>query len=546
MMKTPLPYLLTCFACTAFLLTGCGGSNDDPIPAVEEVATLEVLPTSFPEVSAAGETISFNVTSNTSWKITSNSTWCSLSVALGVNDKTITATVAVNEGELARTATITILATEGNLRRTVIVKQKALTLEVSPTSFAEVEYSGGTISFDVTSDSKWSVTNDSPSWCTLEGVGTGTVTGNKTITATIAANETGKARKATITILVSQNLKRTVTIEQEASAFSADAAQTYHYVLPVIFHVFSSSGDQSPNLTYQRAVELIDGCNRYYQNKLGSGSQDFRLTFELTTTAAPGKTITEPGIERITMTSDPTMDCDKFMSDRTNVKYLWNPNEYINIMVYPFKRDPTSDGVTLGIAYLPYVVSPASIGGLPSLQQELVLGNLTYPHCISLNKSYINEEESVEGEYYNGRDPIGTLAHEMGHYLGLHHAFGEADNGNIDLCQDTDYCDDTPAYNRNAYMNFLDSYTYINGSSLSWDDLPYLMSRTDCLTGEESTPNNVMDYYYSWQNRFTPEQEARVRYVLNYGTLVPGPKVGRSARTRAVDGPIDLPRRMMR
>jgi zinc-dependent metalloproteinase lipoprotein len=456
MMKTSLPYLLTCFACTAFLLTGCGGSNDDPTPAPEETFTLDVSETSFPGVDPNGGTVSFNVTSDTQWNVTSNSSWCKLNMASG--------------------------------------------------------------------------------------------TGNKTITATIAPNESEQARKATITILVTnQNQKRTVTIDQEALTFSASTAKNYPYKLPVIFHVFSSSSDQTPELTRARAAAIIAGCNNYYQNKLGSGSLDMKLTFELATTAAPGKVLTEPGIERITVTGDPTMDCNTFMSARTNVEYLWDPNEYINIMVYPFKKEANSDGVTLGVAHLPYVVSPAKLAGLEDWPQELKLENLGYPHCISINKDYIDEEESVEGRTYNGGDPIVTLSHELGHYLGLHHAFNEGDGDDIDLCKDTDYCDDTPAYNRSEYLDFVDAYTPVmGGSSLTFDDLPYLMIRKDCVTGEETTPNNVMDYDYSWQNRFTPEQEARVRYVLNYGTLVPGPKVGRSAKTRAVDGLVDLPMRMVR
>ena len=44
---------------------------------------------------------------------------------------------------------------------------------------------------------------------------------------------------------------------------------------------------------------------------------------------------------------------------------------------------------------------------------------------------------------------ISTFAHEAGHFLGLAHVFG----------QGGDYCEDTPWYDRNAYMQELNGYT---------------------------------------------------------------------------------------
>lgn len=55
-----------------------------------------------------------------------------------------------------------------------------------------------------------------------------------------------------------------------------------------------------------------------------------------------------------------------------------------------------------------------------------------------------------------------TLAHELGHYLGLHHVFAEEKNDkgytSIDDCQDTDYCEDTPSYNILEYNKMLTQY----------------------------------------------------------------------------------------
>lgn len=67
----------------------------------------------------------------------------------------------------------------------------------------------------------------------------------------------------------------------------------------------------------------------------------------------------------------------------------------------------------------------------------------------SINSKYINEKSTAF--YRNPNDSTKNLAHELGHYLGLHHVFAEDKNGYADNCNDTDYCQDTPSYNRNKY-----------------------------------------------------------------------------------------------
>ena len=56
-----------------------------------------------------------------------------------------------------------------------------------------------------------------------------------------------------------------------------------------------------------------------------------------------------------------------------------------------------------------------------------------------------------------------------------------------------------------------------------------------------------MDYSYSYLNQFTSDQFSRVRHVLMYSPLIPGPKIGQSTSARAVsDGPLDLPIRIVK
>lgn len=48
----------------------------------------------------------------------------------------------------------------------------------------------------------------------------------------------------------------------------------------------------------------------------------------------------------------------------------------------------------------------------------------------------------------------------------------------------------------------------------------------------EYTSEDIMDYAYSLAYKITPEQKARIRHVLYYSPLIPGPKKYRT-RTRA-------------
>ena len=49
-----------------------------------------------------------------------------------------------------------------------------------------------------------------------------------------------------------------------------------------------------------------------------------------------------------------------------------------------------------------------------------------------------------------------------------------------------------------------------------------------------------MDYSYCYLDEFTPQQRDRVRFVLQYSPLIPGPKNYSRVASRSVDGMVDL------
>ena len=76
----------------------------------------------------------------------------------------------------------------------------------------------------------------------------------------------------------------------------------------------------------------------------------------LATTDEDGKPLSTPGVKYVLWEESYPIDCDVFMNDETGkyVKYIWEPNNYINVMVYNFKDDESTNSTTLGIAHIPF------------------------------------------------------------------------------------------------------------------------------------------------------------------------------------------------
>ena len=117
-----------------------------------------------------------------------------------------------------------------------------------------------------------------------------------------------------------------------------------------------------------------------------------------------------------------------------------------------------------------------------------------------------------------------TLAHEMGHYLGLLHSFVDG-KGNFG-----DYCDDTPDYCVNGYETFLSELD----ETFPYNDDNYrkVIQRV-ALNGRVFIADNIMDYEFGYLDRFTLEQRKRVRTVLENAWLLPGPKIEVEPRARS-------------
>jgi zinc-dependent metalloproteinase lipoprotein len=335
---------------------------------------------------------------------------------------------------------------------------------------------------------------------------------------------------------------------------------SYVYTLPVIFHVlYQNAADTTQYIRYSRFKELLSHVNELYEGGVYGTSSNIGVNFVLATNDESGNKLSQPGVEYVKYSGSYPINQNTLMSDnnRTYTKYIWDPNDYINILVFPFAGTDGNQSLTLGISHMPYAVkSDSALAGLETVDRtHLTKSNLAYAYCVSLNSSYIYMESTryttdkgKRSYRYTNADANVTLAHELGHYLGLHHAFTERnENSNyimVDSCGDTDFCEDTPTYNRYEYNDQLKAYVSQAQSDASFDTNNYF-KRYDCSTGAFYS-KNLMDYDMSYSFQLSADQRKRIRTVLYYSPLMPGPKRGLNgkAETRTgigIEGVLNLP-----
>ena len=168
MNKKSFCIFLSVFVFFTVFLTGCG--KEDPKTEDTVVEELVVTPTTLtPAFAQAGETKSFNITSNTNWTVTTNNDWLTVSPTSGTDNGSINVTATANDAAATRNGTVTV-TTAGGINRTVSLEQAGTGPFLILAQYEEdVPAEGGEFTVTVSASGAWTVNIPSTvDWITLD------------------------------------------------------------------------------------------------------------------------------------------------------------------------------------------------------------------------------------------------------------------------------------------------------------------------------------------------------------------------------------------
>lgn len=262
--------------------------------------------------------------------------------------------------------------------------------------------------------------------------------------------------------------------------------------IPVVVHVIHAGQNVGayPNITDAQVVSQITVLNNDYRKAVGTPGYnsnavgaDVEIQFAMAKVDPNGNPTN--GIDRVNLCrSGWTMAA---IDDYVKPETIWDTSKYLNMWTVAFEG---ADDSTLGYAQFP---SNSGLGGLDAN------GGLATTDGVVAAAGTFGSSTYNDGTFllYQGYDKGRTMTHEVGHWLGLRHIWGDSSSCVVNATDsNNDYCLDTPAA---AAANFncvtIDSCPADPGNDMIENYMDY-------------TPDACM-------NIFTLNQKTRIRTVMN-------------------------------
>lgn len=271
--------------------------------------------------------------------------------------------------------------------------------------------------------------------------------------------------------------------EHQLKVASKTAKTSSIITIPVVVHVIHN-GDAlgaGENITDAQVRSQIKVLNEDFRRLLGTRGEnnnpvgaDTEIEFCLAAVDPSGNMTN--GINRKQLTNESFTQTE--VNTIVKPSNQWDPTKYLNIWTVRF-----TDNTLLGFAQFP---SNSSLSGINTDGGEASTDGVVISYNAFGTADYNDGTFILNNTYKYGR----TATHEVGHWLGLRHVWG--DGG----CEEDDYCNDTPVA---ADANY------------------------DCPASKDTCPNNpgvdmienYMDYTKdACMNIFTQDQKTRMLTVL--------------------------------
>ncbi len=306
----------------------------------------------------------------------------------------------------------------------------------------------------------------------------------------LRANHPGMATKEQFEQWMSKGIKA----RQARQAGQKTAAEVV--TLPVIVHIMHKgeavgSGMNIPAAQVASQLKVLNAdFRRLNEDRIQTPSffagvaADLEIEFALATVDPDGVPLSEVGIRRMQAPAHDGPWTPEEIDDMIKPNTIWDPERYLNIWVIDLGGDvlgfatfPTASG----LEGLNFVAPPANTEGVV-LRTTAFGSNFTGDGTFNL---------------IPGSDRGRTTTHEIGHFLGLRHVWGDGD------CSQDDFCNDTPNASQENFVALPNCGQGANSCDDGVGDLPDMVQ-------------NYMDFSFDGcMNLFTADQKNRIRTVLD-------------------------------